>query len=357
LVRGPEGTRADLLYMLSRTISNHPTAGADIAKEIGNVLLDLLTASQHPMDVRCKVFAIVSPPESAELRKKFLEFCHQVLKEKRTKFGDESAPLPEAVRWLLQYLPADSKDLAEVMDIACQHGCISSEAVQSRQAELRGPAVAAALRGLKEMKSVEGPRNQHLSILEQFATPAEKSALGEVIEALPPETPIRETIDLYMAGLAALPEADQAAAWESLGQLVERAPSHIQPRLLETLVGMEGDRVAHLMTWAADSKNAETRLAAFSHCAAQVQIHPGTRTQTLLKGLKDPAEANQMAALIGLSQHPDLDAVPSIIASLNSAFADVRKQARESLDEIKKHFEAQAEWQRWYDETKKTLKR
>jgi len=357
LLRGPDNTRGVLLQACSRTISGEQTRDWDIAKELRQFLYDFVTSAQYPMDVRCMAVPYISPPDSEEPRKKFLEFCRQVLKEKRSKPREENWPLPNAVRWLLQYLPADSKDLAEVMDVACQHGCISGEAVQSRPEQLRGPAVAAALRALKELKGPGGPRIEHLLIIEEFATPAEKLGLAPVIAALPADSLIRESIDLYFAGLAALPDADQEAAWNSLQEMFEQAPAHIQARLAEKLVGMEGERVMNLMVWAAESKNPETRLAALNHCAAQVQLHPGTRTVTLVKGLKDPVENNQLAALVGLSQHPDLDAVPPIIASLNSAFANVRKQARKSLDEIKKHFEAQAEWQRWYDETKKTLKR
>lgn len=352
-LRGQDTMRGELLQACSRTI--HEDQTRDLAKELRRFLLDFVTSPQHPMDIRCHMFAYTSPPESEEGRQKFLEFCHQVLKEKRAKSREDHEPLPEAVRWLLQYLPADSKALAEVMDIACQHACISLDAVQTRQAELRGPAVAAALRGLTELKSAEGPRSQHLAIIDQFATPIEKLGLAPVIAAWPPETEIKEAIDLYLSGLTSVPEADQESAWKSLRENCEQAPAHIQPRLVERFVGMEGDRVMSLMMWAATSKNGETRLSAIRHCGAEVQVHPSPRIQTLVKGLKDPVENIQMEALIGLSHHPDLDAVPEIIGSLNSPFTEVRKQARKSLDEIKKHFEAQAEWKRWYDETKKAL--
>jgi HEAT repeat protein len=81
------------------------------------------------------------------------------------------------------------------------------------------------------------------------------------------------------------------------------------------------------------------------------------RTPLLLKGLKDTVEENQLLAINGLMLNPDLDAVPDIIESLNSAYANVRAVARKALEEIKKHYEDQAEWKRWYDETKKALKR
>jgi len=75
----------------------------------------------------------------------------------------------------------------------------------------------------------------------------------------------------------------------------------------------------------------------------------------LAKGLKDPVEGNQLAAVNGLTFFPDLEVVPSVIDALNSPFARVRIAARQALDEIKKHYQAQAEWKRWYDETKKAL--
>jgi HEAT repeat protein len=73
--------------------------------------------------------------------------------------------------------------------------------------------------------------------------------------------------------------------------------------------------------------------------------------------LRDDQVEVLKSAIAYLQARPALESVPELIELLRAPSKEIRDQATAALVDIKKHFEAQAEWQRWYDETKKALRK
>ena len=351
LLRLEPSWRANLLQMISRTTSTSPTHTSEFAKELRQFQLDFIISKEHPAEVRRHVYDYTAYPESPELQKKYVQFSLESFRELIQKPDSDGSNL---VQYLVLNLAGDSKDLAEVLEVGGRRGWLRDGHFQERK-DIRPAGVATAIRVLKEPGLSESVVMNLLSIVEVLGTPEEKATLGSTLFAREADSPYDETVRIYHEGILALPEAQREAAWKSYLAEFNKVPDRIKASMASRLVGAEGAHVQDLMTKASESPNADARGVALQHWTQVTQVAPGVRTTMLVKGLKDPIEGNQLAAVNGLMLFPDLDVVPSIIDALNSPFAKVRAAARDALDEIKKHYEAQAEWKRWYDETRKAL--
>jgi HEAT repeat protein len=355
ILRGPDELRSKALYMLQRVVGMEKTKGTELAKEIRQFQLDFINTPEHPVELRRRVFVSSTYPDTPELQKKFLQFCLESLKEEGGDPEEEGQRKSAAAYWLMQRLAPDSKEMAEALELAARGGWLHTDLMAERK-ELRAPALAVALKVLKDPKIPEKSVERLLSVFAHVGTPQDKAMLGSVVALMRSETE-SEAVRIFHEGITELPEADREAAWKTYVEAFNTSPEPVKAVLAGFVVGNEGAHVMEMMTKAADSTHPFARAAALRHWTEASHIPLKSRTLMLAKGLKDSIEDNQLQALKGLTLFPDLDAVPSIIDSLNSPFAKVRAAARIALDEIKKHYEAQAEWKRWYDETKKALNR
>jgi HEAT repeat protein len=111
-------------------------------------------------------------------------------------------------------------------------------------------------------------------------------------------------------------------------------------------------RVEEMMKEGLGSPHEDVRAASIWYWG---QLENGKGIPFLIAALEDKSESNKKMAINGLGALHALDAVPSLIRLLENPDPKLRDLAGESLKQIRKHYEERAEWQRWYDETKKTL--
>jgi len=351
LLRMDPNGRSILLQMISRTTSTQPTHTSEFAKELRQFELEFIISKEYPKEIRRQVYDYTDYPETPELQKKYVQFSLESFRELAQQTDSDGTNL---VNYLVLNLPENSKELAEVLEVGCRRGWLSNQSFQERKA-VRPAGVASAIRALKDPAQPEGVVNRLLSIVDEGGTPEEKATLGSVLSSIGADQSYGEAVRIYREGILALPDANREDAWKGYLALFISAPDHIKTALAEKLVGADGSHVQELMTKASDSTNPRTRSMALQHWTQASQVPATVRAPMLAKGLKDANEENQLVAISGLTLFPNLDVVPSIIDALNSPFARVRVAARQALDEIKKHYESQAEWKRWYDETRKAL--
>ena len=355
ILKGNEGIRKGLLNSIYYSKESGDAIHRDLPEEIRAYQLDFITTAEHPMSFRREVYNQMTLPEKPDQQKKFLQFSVELFREQAEKAEGDADSGGTTVDWLMRYLPEDSKELMEIMDIAARRGWLSRDAMSSRQG-IRSSGLKAAFRALKDPQ-MNGAKVSRLvsDNIQYVATPTEKLALAEHLPGFKKDWPYSEAVGIYFEAIEALPEGEREAAWTTYVSVFEASPSYIKGELAGRLIGQEGKHVDVLMSKAVNSPDGEVRFAGISHGVHSPTIPAADRLAILTKGLKDSSQDNQLTALEGLKLHPNLDAVPAIIDSLNSPFANVRGLARKALEEIKKHYEDQAEWKQWYDQTKKAL--
>ncbi|HKS15814.1 MAG TPA: tetratricopeptide repeat protein, partial [Planctomycetota bacterium] len=297
LLRMDEKRRAVLLQMISRTTSTHPSNTSEFAKELRQFQLDFIISKDHPRDIRRQVYDYTSYPETPELQKKYVQFSLESFRELIQQPDTDGSSL---VHYLVLNLPEDSRDFAEVLEVGCRRGWVSTDPFQTRKT-VRQAGVAAAIRTLKEPELPEGVLNRLLNFVEELGTPGEKTALGSLIASLPSGEHSQWAVRICHDAILALPEALREAAWKTYLADFNNAPDRLKAEMASPLVGAEGSHVLEMMTKASDSPNAEARQAALQHWTTASQVAPGVRTSMFAKGLKDPVEANQLAAVNGLT--------------------------------------------------------
>jgi hypothetical protein len=287
--------RTYLLGMISNTTSTQPTHDSEFAKELRQFQLDFIISKEYPADIRRAVYDYTAYPESPELQKKYVQFSLESFRDVALKPDIDGSTL---VHYLVLNLQENSKELAEVLEVGCRRGWLSSGALHERKA-IRPAGIASALRALKEPELPEGVVNRLLSLVDELGTPEEKASLGSIVSSVGNDL-YPEAVRIFHDGILALPDAKREEAWKNYLAVFNSAPNPIKASMAGKLVGADGSHVQELMTKASESPSSETRLVALEHWMSAPVVDPAVRTSMLAKGAegsggREPAGCREWA--------------------------------------------------------------
>jgi len=318
-------------------------------------LLEQMASPEVPQELRNQIYSKIPEPASPDEREKLISFGLLYLKEYRSKPEVDRPMLPSVVHRLLELLPDDSRELAYVLDVSfdCLDG-YENIPPKNRAANRRSTLVASALRAVKRQALA---MKLALLTINGLGTPAEKVEIGSSLASWPKEDKqghLEMAAANYCVGVLDLPEGERDAAWKSLLSICAKGDSRLQVALAQGCVGRSDFRVDAFMKDASASPDESLRWVAINHWenTGSAQGIPG-----LIRALDDKSDSFKQAAIDALGKMRALDAVPALIRFLEGSPGELRDSASKALQLIRKHYEERAEWQRWYDDIKKTLKK
>jgi hypothetical protein len=209
--------------------------------------------------------------------------------------------------------------------------------------------VAACLRFLAK----GGPRGHTLEWAYRNWTAEEKISLGSLLgnKALQEQARLAQ---IYAGAWRELSTPNREPEWKVLMERYEAGASDVKGSIAQMLIGDAYPPVDEFMRTALTSPHVQVRRSAVHHWG----FRPGAESLGhLVTALRDDQVEVLKSAIAYLQARPALESVPELIELLRAPSKEIRDQATAALVDIKKHFEAQAEWQRWYDETKKALRK
>ncbi|HEU4339577.1 MAG TPA: tetratricopeptide repeat protein [Planctomycetota bacterium] len=317
--------------------------------ECRKFLFEQLGSADVPLETKELILASGFRPDTPDEQAKFLAYCLHFWKEQGAKGGRKTDALMGVLGHLAYYLPPDSKELPAILDAAFDAG-VSYPGMWGERPEERRPLVMATMH--RSLKRDPAGRDRNLSALDKYGTPGEKMSIGSLLAELGPTSMGNKAARTYATGFRALDLATQQGRWGEVAANFEAGTQDVKSGIVQAISGMTFGPVDDLMKKELTSSNVYIRQGAINHWGAR--RGPEAMKQLML-ALNDEYEHNQTMALHYLRATPSLDVVPDLIKLLKSPSKTIRDTARAMLVEFKEHFAAEAEWQRWYDETKKTL--
>ena len=349
LSRRPAEDRRKLLENISNLGDSDDEPRASLSKECRKFLFEQMANADVPLETKELILASGFRPDTPEELEKYLAYCLHFWKEQGGKRNDKTDVLGGVVETLAFHLPPDSKDLPAVLDAAFDLGRGGPGGWGEHPEERRPIVMAAAFRSLTRNAAT---RPQVLGWLSGNASAEEKFSIGNLLEGFDPATVGYSAGQVYASGFRSLDAKAQERHWKELLGRYGAGPATVKSGMLQAMAGMNSAAVDSLMKGELTSPILAVRRTVIQHWASRRGLEA---YQQLISALEDENEEHQTIVLHCLRMTPNLDAVPALIRRLNSPNLQIRDLARTMLTEFKQHFAAQAEWQRWYDETKKTL--
>jgi tetratricopeptide (TPR) repeat protein len=318
----------------------------DLGNEFRKFLFARLGDKSESWEIRTAIDkALPIHPETPDEMDSAVSFGLDFIKEAE-KSPDLRPGLRAVLYNLIVRMPPDSKDLPAVLDVAFDWvgGKESIDMKANRDA-----LVAASFRAVKRKAKGIGLA---ITYIAKLGTAEEKLNMGPLLPDLVQDQTLVQAAWIYIQGLGSMKGEALEEAWKAFRKLYDSASYMLKAELAGGVASWPDARVDELMKEALKSDNERVRNAAITHWSLSTSENA---IPLLIEALDDKSEYNRGTAIDGLGKRRALDAVPALIRFLEGAPENLRDRAAASLTLIRKHFEERAQWQRWYDETKKTL--
>lgn len=366
VVRGPlatwfsRGSVQERRTLLARMVGMRGSEEREaVAAECRKFVFEHMADASAPLEMKELIVASGYRPDSPEEFDKYLEFCLQYWKERRVPRDGKKEPAAKGhakmdtmlgvLHTLAFKLPADSKELPAVLDDFFDTGWMVTGKKSGPDPDRRKHFVEAALRTLSRDTVSTALL---LEWIQNTGTIEEKLGLGPLLPKLGATNEGHTAGWTYASSCLDLPEAGLETQWKELVSRFEAGSPSVKTGIVQALHGHRLDMVDQFMKAQMTSLVDSVRAYAIGHWAER---NTPEALALVMSALQDQNVDNQIQAVRYVRSRPALESVPGLIKILNSPSKIVREEATLALNEIKKHFEAQAEWKRWYDETKKAL--
>ncbi|MBI4564044.1 MAG: HEAT repeat domain-containing protein [Planctomycetes bacterium] len=192
-----------------------------------------------------------------------------------------------------------------------------------------------------------------LNAIQRNATDSEKLRLAKHLPGLKDQA-LRTAAAIYARAVFAEAGPERTPDLEEFKKLHVGGSAEFRNGLLAGFAGIAHPVLDELFERSMASEDEAVRYHAIAHWWVRAKaVGPAF----LIRALGDPSDKNKSRAIYALGQNAAFDAVPHLIPFLKSPKEKLRAAAEEALKAIKKHYEEQEVWIRWYDEMKDKLKK